>query len=111
VSLAIFTMEIVAWWVFDNFVFERLLRYMFTPYAVVLFSLAGIVGGTDDLYRPNSIYVMFLLALTAVLTVVKLVFVVYRHHKYPMFVPKPSYALELPDVGSVEVHGLLETRT
>ncbi|KAI0228167.1 hypothetical protein LSAT2_021348 [Lamellibrachia satsuma] len=110
VSLAIFTMEIVAWWVFDNFVFERLLRYMFTPYAVVIFSLAGIVGGTHDLFRPNSIYVMLLLALTAVLFIVKLVLVVYRHNKYPMFVPKPSYSLELPEAGSVEVHGLLETR-
>ncbi len=104
-------MEIVAWWVFDNFVFERLLRYMFTPYAVVLFSLAGIVGGTHDFYTPNSIYVVSLFALTVVLSVVKLVLVVYRHTKYPLFTPKPAFPIMLPEPGSIEVHGLLEMGT
>ena len=43
VSLAFFTLEIVAWWICDNFVYDKLLRYFITPYIVSLVSLTGLI--------------------------------------------------------------------
>ena len=45
VSMAIFTMAILVWWVLDNFIFDKLLRYMFTPYLVVVFCLISVLAG------------------------------------------------------------------
>ena len=105
VSLTIFTLEIFAWWVFDNFVFEKLLRYLITPYIVILISIVGIITKNFNPNSTNSIFTVSLLVITAVLTVIKLVLLVYRHYKQPIFQSKPKYRRPMV---SFEVRSLLE---
>jgi hypothetical protein len=88
VSLTIFTMELLAWWVFDICIFDRLFRYLYSPYLVVLISLSGILVKNWDASSSSAIYTASLLALTALLTLTKTVVMVYRHKKYPIFPTK-----------------------
>ena len=105
VSLAIFTLEIIAWWIFDNFVFERLLRYLFTPYIVILVSIAGILSKNWNPHSANSMLTLSLFGLVAVLSIIKTVLVLYRHFKRPLFSVQPKYRRP---VVSFEVRSLLE---
>lgn len=84
VSLTIFTMEIVAWWIFDNCIFDRFLRYLYAPYIVVLLSLSGIIARNWDATSSTSIFTAALLLLTGLLTLIKTVIMIYRHRKYPL---------------------------
>ena len=87
VSLSIFTMEILAWWLFDNVIYERHFRYLFTPYAVLLISIAGIISKNFEAgdHNTNTIYTMILFGLVAILTVVKIVLVSWRHRTQPLY--------------------------
>ena len=107
VSLTVFTLEIFAWWIFDNFVFEKLFRYLITPYVVVLVAIVGIISNNWDPTANNSIYTVTLLALSVFLTVIKCVLAAYKHWKHPIFGAKPSYRRPLV---SFEVRSLLEAQ-
>lgn len=110
VSLIVFTLEILGWWVFDCFVFEKYLRYLFTPYSVVWTSLLGIITKTWDPTNRNSIYTATLLCLVTVLGLVKTILAGYRHYKQPLFtVPKAARSRRQMQDVSFEVRNLLET--
>ena len=96
VSLTFFTMEIVAWWICDNFVFDKLLRYIVTPYLVFLMSLLGIIQENWDPISSSSLYTASLLSFTALLTFIKLILIIYREKSKPIFNHKPqSYRPQL----------------
>ena len=85
VSLALFSLEICAWWVFDNFVFEKLLRYLYTPYIVLIVSIIGILSKNWDPSKPNAVVVVLLLSTVCILFIVKVILSIYRHYKYPFY--------------------------
>ena len=85
VSLIVFTLEIIAWFTLDIFVFEKLLRYLITPYIVILVSLVGILNKNWDPTKRNSIYTATLLGAAFFLTLVKVVLIFWRHYKRPIF--------------------------
>ena len=91
VSLAIFILEILSWWIFDNFVFEKLLRYLYTPYIMILVSLSGILSNNWDPEESNCILTLMIFALVVILATVKVVLSIYRHKKNPLFSIKPKY--------------------
>ena len=105
VSLAIFTLEIIVWWIFDNFVFEKLLRYLFTPYIVILFSIAGILSKNWNPESSNSVFTVSLFGLVGLLTCIKAVLAIYRHFSRPIFGRKHNYQRPLM---SYEARHLLE---
>ena len=109
VALAIFTLEVVAWFIFDNFVYEKLLRYVFTPYLIIIVSITGILSRNWNPNKPNSIFTLSLFTLVCILAVIKTCLVVYRHYKYPLFCPE-VHQYRRPVV-SFEVRNLLETQT
>ena len=106
VSLILFTLEIFAWFIFDNFVFEKLLRYLLTPYPVVVVSLVGILSKNWDPSERNSIFTAALLGMSILMSIVKLVLVTWRHYKKPIFSNKPQNYRR--PVVSFEVRNLLE---
>lgn len=106
VSLIIFTLEILSWFILDNFVFERLLRYLISPYVVIVTSLVGIITKNFEPAKRNSIYCAALLGLAILLTCIKLVLSTWRHYKHPIFVSK-SKKYRRPTV-SFEVSQLLD---
>jgi membrane-associated PAP2 superfamily phosphatase len=107
VSLTVFTLEIIAWWVFDNFVFEKLLRYLLMPYVVVLLSIIGIISKNWTPGATNSIYTVTLLSMTSLLAIIKCILAIYKHWKHPIFNTKSTYRRP---VVSFEVRSLLEAQ-
>ena len=106
VSLTVFTLEIGAWWIMDNFVLEKYLRYLITPYLIILFSLVGIIEKNWDPSATNCIYTVTLALLVAVLFIIKVIMSFYRHRKRPLFSPEQKYRRP---VVAFEVRNLLET--
>ena len=106
VSLIIFTLEIFAWFIFDNFVFEKLLRYLFTPYGVIVVSLIGIMTKNWNPSSRNAIYTATLLGTAILMALLKLVLTTWRHYKKPVFSNKPQNYRR--PVVSFEVRNLLE---
>ncbi len=106
VSLIVFTLEIVCWFIFDNIVFEKLLRYLFTPYSVIVISLIGIIHKNWNLSNRNTLYTLALLGIVTLMSVVKLGLVIWRHNKRPIFSGKPQNYRR--PVVSFEVRNLLE---
>ena len=106
VSLIIFTLEIFAWFIFDNFVFEKLLRYLFTPYGVIVVSLIGIMTKNWNPTSRNAIYTATLLGTAILMSLLKLVLTTWRHYKKPVFSNKPQNYRR--PVVSFEVRNLLE---
>lgn len=106
VALAIFTLEIIVWWVFDNFVFEKLLRYLFTPYIVILFSIAGIISKNWNPQKSNSIFTVSLFGVVVLFTCIKIVLSIYRHFTRPIFGRKHDY---LRPMVSYEARHLLDS--
>ena len=92
VALALFSLEILVWFAFDMFLFEAALRYLYTPYIVLLISLSGIVTknyGTNS----NSHFVLVILILVALLFIVKILLSIYRHHKQPLYMSEHKLLL------------------
>lgn len=105
VSLSIFIIEILVWWIFDNFVFERYLRYLFTPYFVLIVSIAGIIAKNWDPEKMNAIFTLLVFATVIFLTIIKIILVCWRHKHRPLFVEDISYSRPSR---SFEVRGLLD---
>lgn len=86
VAIAIFALEIICWWIFENFMFEKLLRYLYTPYIVLIYSMIGIMHRN---WNPNSINCQLIISLFAAvifLATSKTIISIYRHNKYPQYV-------------------------
>lgn len=87
VTLVFFTIEIVAWIVLEHFVFDKHLRYCFTPYIILLVSFAGILAQN---YKPSEtvpahiVYALVLLSLVVIATVVKIVIMILKGQKRPI---------------------------
>ena len=106
VSLSIFMLEIFAWWIFDNFVFDKYLRYLFTPYIVILLSIAGIISKNWDPTKTNALFTVLIFGLVFLMTVIKLALVIWRHKRRPIFTVSPRYR---QPVVSFESRTLLDT--
>lgn len=85
VALSIFTLEIVTWWVFDNFVFEKYFRFLLTPYLVLVLSIAGIASKNWDPTNANAVYTLVLFCVVVALTVAKVALLVWRQRHRPLF--------------------------
>lgn len=85
VALSIFTLEIVTWWIFDNFIFEKYFRYLVTPYVVLILSIAGITSKNWDPGNGNAVYTLVLFCLVVLLTVSKMALLVWRHRNRPLY--------------------------
>ena len=92
VSLAFFTMEILTFWLCDIFVFDNLLRYLLSPYVVLLISLFGICQNNWDPRKVTSICTTSLLALSILLTVIKTILMIHRHKIAPVFTSKRHHS-------------------
>merc|ERR1712076_181847 len=87
VSLGIITFEISVWFALDGFVFWKYTRFLFTPYMVAIFALAGVITENWDKDRDTSIFMVVILSATAFFFVVKIGITMFRsdrpHHHQP----------------------------
>ncbi|KAA0704748.1 hypothetical protein E1301_Tti000937 [Triplophysa tibetana] len=86
-SLSILLGEVVAWFIVENFVFEKHLRYILTIYPVVIVALSGNLTKNFNAANPsrNGIYIAVLLGLACALFAIRLMLVIWRHIKRPIY--------------------------
>ncbi|XP_077100763.1 uncharacterized protein LOC143751869 [Siphateles boraxobius] len=87
VSLSILLGEAIAWFIVENFVFEKHLRYILTVYPVVIVALSGNMTKNFNSADPsrNGIYIAVLLGLACTLFAIKVLLLIWRHIKYPLY--------------------------
>lgn len=107
VSLAVFALEIIGWWIFDILVFEKLIRYLYTPYIVLIVSIIGMIYKNWSPEKPNAIIEVVLLMVTIIAFIIKIILSLYRHKHKPLYTnSKVTYA-KRPPMSSFEIRHLL----
>ncbi|XP_066451586.1 uncharacterized protein [Eleutherodactylus coqui] len=87
VCLSILAFEVVLWFCLENFVFDKYVRYTLTVYPVIIVALSGALDKHFTAAAPdrNNIYIAVLLSVACALFVVRLVLVIWRHFKQPIY--------------------------
>ncbi|XP_061111962.1 uncharacterized protein si:dkey-29d8.3 [Conger conger] len=87
VSLSLLLIEVIGWFVMENFVLEKHVRYLLTIYPVVILALSGNMAKNYDAAAPskNAIFTAVLLGLSCALFVVRALLVVWKHKKQPLY--------------------------
>lgn len=90
VSLSVLMVTMTVWFMLDNFFFEEYCRYFFVPYVVVTYFLAGSLKHNWKVYnlsKPSidSVFTAVLLALLCVAFVLKVIIVILKSKKKPLF--------------------------
>ncbi|XP_053198844.1 uncharacterized protein si:ch211-161h7.5 [Scomber japonicus] len=87
VSLSILTVALFAWFILENFVLDKHVRYILITYPVVIWALSGNLDKNYDATSPkrNGIFIAVLLALASVLFVIRIVLVIWKHIKQPLY--------------------------
>ncbi|XP_062843930.1 uncharacterized protein si:dkey-29d8.3 [Trichomycterus rosablanca] len=87
VSLSILLLEVIVWFVVENFVIEQHVRYILTIYPVIIYALTGSLSKHYDPAAPsrNAVFTAVLLALACILLGIRLLLVIWRHQTRPLF--------------------------
>ncbi|XP_030622998.1 uncharacterized protein LOC115806441 [Chanos chanos] len=86
-SLSLLLAEVVVWFILENFVIEKHVRYILTIYPVIIVALSGNMTKNYDAASPsrNGIFIAVLLALACLLFAIRICLVVWRHKKRPLY--------------------------
>ncbi|XP_077983224.1 uncharacterized protein LOC144438068 [Glandiceps talaboti] len=90
VALSILSVEIVAWFIVENFVFEQFLRYTVSPYLVIFIALSGSLTKNWDPKKTNSIFTIALLGVAVLLSVIRVGLLIWRQINRPLLAEKPK---------------------
>ncbi|XP_063062336.1 uncharacterized protein si:ch211-161h7.5 [Engraulis encrasicolus] len=87
VSLSILSVEVLLWFVLENTILDKHVRYLLTIYPVVIVALTGNMTKNFNPEAPsrNGIFIAVLLALACSLFLVRVVLVIWRHLKRPIY--------------------------
>ncbi|XP_062297919.1 uncharacterized protein LOC134002584 [Scomber scombrus] len=87
ISYSILSVVLVSWFVLENFFLDKHVRYILIVYPVVIWALSGNLYKNYDATSPNrnGIFIAVLLALASVLFVIRIVLVIWRHIKQPLY--------------------------
>lgn len=84
--LGILTAELVAWFILETFVFDKHLRYCFSQYIILLVAFTGLLSKHYNSSAPQTytLYVLFLISLSAFLGLVKFVVMIVKGIRSPI---------------------------
>ncbi|XP_020568390.1 uncharacterized protein LOC105356692 isoform X2 [Oryzias latipes] len=84
-ALLLLLMELVVWFLLENFYFVDEVRYIVTIYPVVIYWLAGSL--TNSRFPGNQVYIFAaaILGISCIMFVARLTLVVWRHCKQPLY--------------------------
>nr|XP_006634472.1 PREDICTED: uncharacterized protein LOC102694756 [Lepisosteus oculatus] len=87
VSLSLLLIELVVWFALENFVLEKHVRYILTVYPVVIVALSGNMTKNFNAQSPssNGIFIAVLLGIACVTFTVRVVLVIWRHLRHPLY--------------------------
>ena len=83
--LSVLLAEALIYWILDNTVLDRWLRYMWTPYIVLHVALIGSLTGNWNLEKLNCRFTLGILCTGFTLTVIKIILVIWRWRTKPVF--------------------------
>ncbi|XP_035811476.2 uncharacterized protein LOC118471365 [Amphiprion ocellaris] len=84
-ALLLLLMELLAWFLLENFYFDEHVRYIVTIYPVVIIWQTGILNNSAS---PNSdmfIFAALILAISCIVFVAHIALVTWKHHKRPLY--------------------------
>lgn len=87
VSLCILLFEVLGWFIVENFVIDRHVRYILTIYPVVIWALIGNISKNYDPEAPgrNAKFTVGLLVLACLLFVCRVSMVIWKQKKQPLY--------------------------
>ncbi|XP_054479363.1 uncharacterized protein LOC129111093 [Anoplopoma fimbria] len=96
VSYSVLAVVLLVWFVLENFVLDKHVRYILINYPVVIWALCGNLDKNYDAESPsrNGIFIVVLLAVASVLFVIRIVLVVWRHIRQPLYTDVNPEAME-----------------
>lgn len=102
VSLCVLLVELLGWFILENFVLDRYVRYILTIYPVVILALLGNVSKNYQPGNPsaNAVFTVVLLVLACLLFVVRVATVIWRNRKQPLYSGESSDHLTSPMMSS-----------
>ncbi|XP_023181782.1 uncharacterized protein LOC111606182 isoform X1 [Xiphophorus maculatus] len=84
-SLLLLLMELLVWFLLENFYLDKHLRYTVTIYPLVILWLTGILDNNASPGTNLYILEVLILVIACVLLVVRIILVAWRHHKQPLY--------------------------
>nr|XP_024659552.1 uncharacterized protein LOC112435340 [Maylandia zebra] len=86
-SYSLLTILLLGWFVLENLVLDKHVRYVCITYPVVIWALSGNLDKNYDAESPsrNGVFIAVLLAAACVLFVIRVGLVVWRHIKQPLY--------------------------
>lgn len=102
VCLCVLLVELLGWFILENFVLDRYVRYILTIYPVVILALLGNVSKNYQPGNPsaNAVFTVVLLVLACLLFVVRVATVIWRNRKQPLYSGESSDHLTSPMMSS-----------
>ncbi|XP_014862914.1 PREDICTED: uncharacterized protein LOC106930090 [Poecilia mexicana] len=85
VSLLLLLMELLVWFLLENFYLDKHMRYTVAIYPVVILWLTGILDNNASPGTNLYILEVLILVIACVLLVVRIILVAWRHHKQPLY--------------------------
>ncbi|GLD54731.1 uncharacterized protein AKAME5_000731100 [Lates japonicus] len=100
ISYSVLAVLLLVWFVLENSVLDKHVRYILIIYPVVIWALSGNLDKNYDASSPsrNGIFIVVLLAVASVLFAVRIVWVIWRHIKQPLYEDISPGAMEPMDI-------------
>ncbi|KAJ8419161.1 hypothetical protein AAFF_G00006600 [Aldrovandia affinis] len=97
-SLSLLLIEVLGWFVLENFILDSHVRYILTVYPVVILALSGNMSKNFKAASPsnNGIFTAVLLSVACTLFTVRLALVVWRHRKKPYYQDRNTAVMMSP---------------
>ncbi|XP_047424350.1 uncharacterized protein LOC124995748 [Mugil cephalus] len=86
-SYTVLGVVMIVWYILENFVLDKHVRYILITYPVVIWALSGNLNKNFDATSPsdNGIFIAALLGLAIAVFILRLGLVIWRHIKQPLY--------------------------
>ncbi|KAM9712505.1 uncharacterized protein ACNS7B_023037 isoform 2-T2 [Menidia menidia] len=84
-ALLLLLMELLAWFLLENFYLDKHVRYIVTIYPVVILWLGGILSNYKCFDCSIYIFSALILVISCIMFVVRMTIITWRHYKQPLY--------------------------
>ncbi|TWW70954.1 hypothetical protein D4764_17G0004370 [Takifugu flavidus] len=102
ISYSVLAVVLIVWFLLEQLVLDRYVRYVLIIYPVVIWALSGNMVKNFHANSPNGngVFIAGLLAVASVLFIVRVGLVVWRHFKQPLYQDVSAEAMELSEIAA-----------
>ncbi|XP_035765475.1 uncharacterized protein LOC102782259 [Neolamprologus brichardi] len=84
-ALTLLLMELLVWFLLENFCLDKHVRYVVTCYPVVILWLTGTLNNSESQGSFIYIFAAVILSASCIMFVIRIALVTWRHHKVPLY--------------------------